>query len=474
MENNENTLSDKKLLNYIRESDIKKIAELFSAGNFSEIINTYFKKIKNQTKDTINIQTLQQFFNENNKKNNVNNNNFNFNNNNLKMNNKENFNTDFSEENIVGKTLTFNTRGNSFHKNFDYILNTPPNSSNKNLINSNNGNENKINNDTNPYKNPVTNNNVIDDYYSKNTEEKEFDYSLLDKFENDKLTQQILLTIIIYCLIKMDEENEIKNLLVKYNIPNEKCIFSLILLKSKFYFKIKAIVHCMDIYAEAISNYDNFKLNYNINEANNNNIIYIETYNQDFTYFSNLFNYLFALNNIDSKIKKLYYEQKFILYYMNFYQQGYKLLLELYNKYPQDIQIQFELSKDSAILSKFDVFSKIFEVLKKEMNEEQNENKKLILTNYLLYLQGLSYLAQGKFDETKISFNNILKNDSINIVLNNNISLLSIYNNKAKESIDNLKLIESPNQMDSSNECIKENINILKDKFNADLQKIIK
>ena len=40
----------------------------------------------------------------------------------------------------------------------------------------------------------------------------------------------------------------------------------------------------------------------------NNNIIYIETFKQDFIYFNNLFNYLFALNNIDSKIKKLYYQ----------------------------------------------------------------------------------------------------------------------------------------------------------------------
>ena len=46
----ENNLTDKNLLRYIKESDIKNISELFSFGKFSEIIDSYFKKNKNAKK----------------------------------------------------------------------------------------------------------------------------------------------------------------------------------------------------------------------------------------------------------------------------------------------------------------------------------------------------------------------------------------------------------------------------------------
>ena len=481
MESEESILSDKKLENYMSEESINKMAELFSNGKFNDIINIYFKRQKTQKCETINIQTLQQFFGDNNNNNNnalqkdINNNNnndnpnsFNKSDNNLIMNKDQDFNTDLTDDNNISKTFTYNVRGNSLNG-LDYVLNTPPANQNNNLANANIDNKNN-NEAQNEYMKPLTNN-IIDDYYNKTTDEKEYDYSLLDKNENDKLTQQIILTIVVYCLLKIKEDSELKSLFAKIKIPKDKLIFPLILLKAKFYFKIKAIGQSMDLIAEAINNYNSFKLHYDNNDMNHNDIIYIETYNQDFAYFNNLFNYLFALNNIDSKIKKLYYEQKFILLYLNFYQQGYKLLIELYNKYPKDVQIQFELAKDSVLLSKFDVFSKMFEIIKKYMEEESNENKKQMYTHYLFYLQGLSFLAQGKIDEAGSYFNEILKNDTSNVVIMNNSALLSIYKNKTKNTFDNLKLIDSANQMDSSNDCIKENIHILSHKFNAELQK---
>ena len=279
-----------------------------------------------------------------------------------------------------------------------------------------------------------------------------------------------MLTLVLYCLLKMKENNEIKSLFIKFNIPDDQLIFPLILLKGKFYFNNKVIAKSLDIYTQAINNYNNFKL-LKIDNINKDGIIYIETYKQEFVYFSNLFNYLFSLNNIDSKIKKLYYEQKFCLYYLNFYSQGFKLLIELYNKYPNDVQIQFELAKDSVFLSKYDIFKEMFEKIKLNMEKEQDENKKLIYTNYLLYIQGLSYLSMGKVDETRNSFTEILKNDSTNVIIINNNALLSVYKNKAKESLNILNLIQSPNQMDSYNESIQENINILTQKFNANIQK---
>jgi len=481
MESEESILSDKKLQAFMSGESLNKMAELFSNGKFNDIINIYFKRPKTQKNETINIQSLQQFFgeNDNNKnnapKNNISNNNINNNpnsfnkrDNHLIMNKDQDFNTDFTDDTNISKTFTYDIRGNNLNG-LDYVLNTPPTQPNLNLIHANSDNK-IINEAQNEYMKPLTNN-IIDDYYKQTTDENEYNYSLLEQCENDKLTQQIILTILIYCLLKLKEDSELKFLFANIKIPKDKLIFPLILLKAKFYFKIKAIGQSMDILAEAINNYDNFKLNYDNNDMNHNDIIYIETYNQDFAYFNNLFNYLFALNSIDSKIKKLYYEQKFILFYLSFYQQGYKLLIELHNKYPKDVQIQFELAKDSVFLSKFDVFSKMFEVIKKNMEEEISENKKQMYTNYLLYLQGLSYIAQGKIDETGNYFKEILKNDTSNIVIINNSAILSMYKNKTKNSLDYLKLIDSPEQMDSSNDCIKENMHILSHKFNAEIQK---
>lgn len=473
MEGNEDILSDKKLLNMMEERHVKKMAELFSYGEFNEIINKYFKKFKLRKNETINIQSLQQFLSDDNmykvtsrgpSLNNIdmNKDNLNNENNNLNYINKDENTNNSNDENTLTRNLTFSSRGNSLVDS-DFIINTPPVPKNNNLIKLFNDDQN-----TNPYLNNISNN-IIDNYYRKTPDDKDFDYTLLEKFENDQLTLQILLTILIYCLMKIKEDSEIKSLLIKYNIPNNRTIFPLILLKAKFYFKINVIAQSLNIYSEAINNYNNFKSNYN--NIDKNDIIYIETYKQDFGYFNNLFNYLFALNDIDSKIKKLYYEQKFCLYYLNFYSQGFKLLIELYNKYPNDIQIKFELAKDSVFQSKYDIFNNIFDLLKKEMNEENDENKKMVYANYLYYLQGLSYLSQEKLEDTSNIFTELLKNDSGNVVLINNNALLNVYKNKAKESLTFMNLIQSPEQMDSYNEVIKENINLLKTKFMAHLQK---
>ena len=449
-------LSDKKLLNIMEESDITKLSDLFSNGKFDEIINTYFKKSKNQKDKAINAQTIEEFLNVDNPNNDYRDsyNNFSKSNNNLNtVNKKEKTIPDYT----VTKTLTFSEGIGSF-SDFDFIISTPPT------------NVNDILKDDNDFSNPNSKNlslNLIDSCFNSSNDQKEFDYTLLKKCENDKLTQQILLTIVIYCLIKIKENNEVKSLFDKFNIPDEQLLFPLILLKAKFYFKNKEINKSLDIYTKAIDNYNSFKAKNEVDDE----IIYVETYRQEFFYFNNLFNYLFALNNIDSKIKKLYYEQKFCLYYLNFYSKGFKLLIELYNKYPNDVQIQFELAKDSVFLSKYDIFKEMFGKLKNNMENEKDENKKLIYTNYLLYIQGISYLSMGKVEETKNSFTDILKNDSSNIVVINNNALLSVYKNKAKESLNILNLIQSPNQMNSYNESIQENINILTKKFNANLQK---
>ena len=56
---------------------------------------------------------------------------------------------------------------------------------------------------------------------------------LIEKCNEDKLTQQILLTIFIFCLLKLNKTEDAKIGLDKYIFPVDNIIFPLILLKSK-------------------------------------------------------------------------------------------------------------------------------------------------------------------------------------------------------------------------------------------------
>ena len=455
----ESIISDKNLLKCIKESDIQKIAELFSSGKFSEIIENFFIKQKKDKKESIKLFNENNNFQNSKNELNLNENYFSKSNNDIININQKDF-PDINS-NDFNNIISNSSNNLSLFPENDFVLNTPVNYNNNNITGS--SKEKKENN--NPY---LENIGIIEDYYNSVNNEKEFDFDLIDKFENDKLSQQILLTIVIYCLMKIKNDVDLRTIFSKYNITIDNSIFPLILLKAKFYFKINLISQCLDIYSQAIIKYNDFKSKM-IND--NNNIIYIESFKQDFIYFNNLFNYLFALNNIDSKIKKLYYEQKFCLYQLGFYSEGFKLLIELYNQYPKDVQIQFELGKDSIYFSKYDIYKEMLEILQKSVKEETNMNKRSIYLNYYIYLQGLSFLAQDKIENARSCFTEILKNDTTNVVVINNNALLSIYENQSKETNDILNLIENPQQMDSYNECIHENINILKQKFKADIQK---
>ena len=50
----DNIITDKNLLKIMKESDVQQIAEFFSIGKFSEIIEIYFKKPKTDNKTPIN------------------------------------------------------------------------------------------------------------------------------------------------------------------------------------------------------------------------------------------------------------------------------------------------------------------------------------------------------------------------------------------------------------------------------------
>ena len=287
---------------------------------------------------------------------------------------------------------------------------------------------------------------------------------LLEKCNEDKLTQQILLTIIIFCLLKANKMEEAKTIFEKYVFTLDKIIFPLILLKAKYFIKIKNTPKAIDIYSESINAYNDY-LSSEENKNDTNNIITIETYHQNFKYFKNVFNYLFALNNIDSKIKKLYLELKFCLNSLKFYSQAYQLILELYQKYPNDIQIMFELAKDSITFSKIDKYQEMIEAMKKRRDNESDGKKKLIFNNFILYAQALYQVAQGKMDLSQNTFSEILKTDPGNPLILNNSALLNIYKNNPKECYNNLVQLYTKGN-DSSNETIKNTINFIAEKFN--------
>ena len=287
---------------------------------------------------------------------------------------------------------------------------------------------------------------------------------LLEKINEDKLTQQILLTIIIFCLLKANKMEEAKTIFEKYVFTLDKIIFPLILLKAKYFIKIKNTPKAIDIYSESINVYNDY-LSSEENKNDTNNIITIETYHQNFKYFKNVFNYLFALNNIDSKIKKLYLELKFCLNSLKFYSQAYQLILELYQKYPNDIQIMFELAKDSITFSKIGKYQEMIEAMKKRRDNENDGKKKLIFNNFILYAQALYQVAQGKIDLSQNTFTEILKTDPGNPLILNNSALLNIYKNNPKECYNNLVQLYTKGN-DSSNETIKNTINFIAEKFN--------
>ena len=287
---------------------------------------------------------------------------------------------------------------------------------------------------------------------------------LLEKCNEDKLTQQILLTIILFCLLKSNKMEEAKTIFEKYIFTLDKTIFPLILLRAKYFIKIKNTPKAIDIYSESINAYNDY-LSSEENKNDTNNIITIETYHQNFKYFKNVFNYLFALNNIDNKIKKLYLELKFCLNSLKFYSQAYQLILELYQKYPNDIQIMFELAKDSITFSKIDKYQEMIEAMKKRRDNESDGKKKLIFNNFILYAQALYQVAQGKMDLSQNTFSEILKTDPGNPLILNNSALLNIYKNNPKECYNNLVQLYTKGN-DSSNETIKNTINFIAEKFN--------
>ena len=291
-----------------------------------------------------------------------------------------------------------------------------------------------------------------------------FNLDLLEKMKEDKLSLQIISTILIFCLLKTNKMEETKTILEKYIFNLNNTIFPIMMLKAKYFIKNKSISKAIDIFSESIKNYTNYASNLEESKNDLDNIITIETYHQNFVYYKNIFNYLFACNDLDTKIKKLYYELKFCLNSLKFYSQSYQVILELYQKYPDDIQIIFELGKDSVTFSKLDKYQEMLDTLKKKEEKETDMKKLSLINNYTKYLNAIYQVAQGQVDNAQNIFGEILRSEPNNPLIKNNIALLNIYKNNPKECYNNLTALYKENN--SNNETIKNSINFIAEKFN--------
>ena len=363
----------------------------------------------------------------------------------------------FSKENLEDMTTLFcNGRFQDLLNKYFYINNLNEAQNNQNLNNT--PKEEEINNQLSSLV--VTNN---------DNNKLELNYQIFEKLLEDELNQQIVLTIVLYCLLKNKKMiKEVHDLLEKYKYPIEDMIFPLNFLIIKYYIKIQNFLQAINNINTLISKYEEYKMNIEEKKLDLNNIYTIETFHQKFTYFDNLFNYLFNMNNIDAKIKKLYFELKSCFYQKKCFSQAYKIILDLYQKYPEDFLIQFELAKDSIICSKPDVYETILEKMKKNKEEEKDEYLRGVYNNYILYAEALSQIAYNKFTEAKTKFEEIVKvrEKENNVILQNNIALLSIYENNLKEGYDKLVSLFKDKASDNKNEKIRENIKIMQEKFN--------
>ena len=286
----------------------------------------------------------------------------------------------------------------------------------------------------------------------KDDSQLEFNYAIFEKLLDNEFCQQIILTIVLFCLFKNKEkENEIKKLFNKYNYPLTDMIFPLNFLKIKYYIKSQKIHNAIEIINQLINKYEDYDMNIQEKKLDLTNIYTIETFHQKFIYFDNLFNYLFNMNNIEAKIKKLYFELKSCYYQIKNFPQGYNTILRLYQKY------------DSVMNSKPDVYHNIIEKMRKKSEEEKEENLKGIYINYILYLEALNKLAYNKYNEAKIKMEGILefRKKENNDILKNNIALLNIYDeNTNKENDDLMRILQDKMISDNKNENIRESIKI--------------
>ncbi len=273
----------------------------------------------------------------------------------------------------------------------------------------------------------------------------------------------MLLSILIYSLLKIKKYQDAKNLLDEYVFDTKNSIFTFNFLKCKVLYLLGNVCDSINLLYEMLEMYESFKNNNenNENNENNNNIVYIETFDSEFLALSNFFIYLFSINNIDSKIKKIYFEIKICFTTLNFEEKAYETILNLEQKYPNDIQIIFEVSKMSIYMSQFQKFNEGIEKLKKLKENNEYINNKILIDNYINNLECLYLFIVKNYEECENKYKKSMLNEQSDAIYLNNMSLLNIYINKPDVCHRSLIAIADKNKIDFNNEVIQYNFEIL-------------
>lgn len=250
------------------------------------------------------------------------------------------------------------------------------------------------------------------------------------KTVNDDISKQIILSVYLYSLLKLKRVNEAKKIDTSFS-PKNGLIFPFLFLKAKI------LIYCGD-YKNAIELLSDMKKRYDAYQSNDtkdvNDIIYIETNKSSFKYFSNVFVYLFGINNIDIKIKKIYFELSHLLSSLSFSVESYSLIDQLYQKYPTDIVILFSYAKMSILHSHSVNYTKALTQMKKiKEDNSTNPSMKSIIENYIDYSTSLELLSKGEYEKAESSMLNIGGRLPNNAMLVNNIAVLDILSNKVDD-----------------------------------------
>ncbi len=94
------------------------------------------------------------------------------------------------------------------------------------------------------------------------------------------------------------------------------------------------------------------------------------------------------------------------------------------------------------------------------------QSKKIFLLSYNILLRALTWLSKGEYEIAKNKLTEILRNNSDDVIIVNNIAALNLYMNKADRSYLDFKIILDREQMNNFNEVTFGNINVLTDVFN--------
>ena len=304
--------------------------------------------------------------------------------------------------------------------------------------------------------------------------ESKLNYALFERIkERDKYTFQIFLTIYFYSVLKLKKiKKDIDFVIKEYFSPINEMIFPLIFLQAKYYIKISNYQKALDLLNKAIKLYVNYRDDLKNKKNDVYNIITIETYHQKFKYFDNLFNFLFCLNRLEVKIKKLYFEIKSYYYGINLYSEGFEISSKLYENYPDELLIQFEYAKDCLMFGKMEKFKKIFDKMINISENETNQEKKNIYNNFILYIKCIHNMFSGKsIERSRKKLDEILANDNNNDLIRNNYILLKLFRNKTSEVLEVLEELVKLDKSNGGNTLISKNQKFMENNFSKSEKK---